>query len=200
MGTCTSTPTAKPTNPISTPTSKPTVVQHTNNVSAFKPSHITQEFIDNLPNLTTIELLMYKDAIEEKLRNCTLENTPKKTYKFTKAKVVKVYDGDTFTIVYNDNTGIKEEFIQNKIRLYGIDCCEIKDKDNTAKKKANDAKDFVKKLILNEIVDVEILNGKKVDGKTVNEKYGRLIGRVSFRGQDISTLLLQNNLAVKYNV
>ena len=181
MGSCVSTPVVVKPNPK---VIKPYIV-----LSQVNDANNTN-IINNKPNITAIELLAYNNALEEKLKLCTLKNTPKKLYNFNKAKIVKVYDGDTFTIVYNDNTGIKEEFLQNRIRLHGIDCCEIKDKDSDKKKKANEAKEFVKKLILNEIVDVEILNGKKVNGKIVNEKYGRLIGRVSFKGQDIATLLL----------
>ena len=50
------------------------------------------------------------------------------------AKIIKVYDSDTYIIIYNNTNGVKEEFYQNRIRLYGVNCCELKD-DNTNNRK-----------------------------------------------------------------
>ena len=162
---------------------------------------------NNIVKLENIKLAELKphygkieSQLEQKLKLCTLENTPKKQYNFMLAKIIKVYDGDTYTIAYNDTNGVKEEFFQNRIRLYGVNCYELKDDNVNNRKKAIEAREFVKSLILNNIVDVEILNGKKLNGKTINEKYGRLIGKISYKGQDIATLLLEKGLAVKFMV
>lgn len=107
------------------------------------------------------------------------------------AKVVDVYDGDTITIV-TDVHGVYYKF---KVRLFGIDCPEIKpskDIDNRELhiKSANKVKDILKMLILNRTVKLLCKNF---------DKYGRLLVVVNYEGININEFLLENKLAKKYD-
>lgn len=133
------------------------------------------------------------------LSNYFYENTPLPTYEFNYAKVVKVYDGDTFWIVA-DNHG---KIFKYPVRLFGCDCAEIRGGNEESKAKAQQAKKFVSDMLLNKIVKIEVLNGRKIDGKIINEKYGRLIAKVEFLKDDkfcdLTTELLNQNLAYTYH-
>lgn len=86
----------------------------------------------------------------------------------TNARVVDVYDGDTVTVVfYYNNQPIKQ-----KMRLIGYDTPEMKPKMTMQNRDkyvaaANKAKCFLKQLILNKVVWIELKR---------EEKYGRLLG------------------------
>ncbi len=127
------------------------------------------------------------------LENLTLENTRPETYNFKKAKILKVYDGDTYWIgTYNHN-----RFVKYPVRLYGIDCPELKDPNTRIQGYA--AKDFVSDLILNKIVDIEILTGQPQTAKSdIKEKYGRLLCNIMYNGHDLAQLLLINKHAKIY--
>jgi endonuclease YncB( thermonuclease family) len=128
------------------------------------------------------------------LSACNLKNTPEQVYNFTKAKVIKVYDGDTITIaaIYNK---IATKF---SVRIYGVDCDEMKGGTEITKYNARMAKKFVSDLILNKIIDIEVLNGKIINGRKVNEKFGRLLANVKIDGKDLADELIRNNLARPY--
>ena len=87
-----------------------------------------------------------------------------------RCKVVDVYDGDTVTIVlYN-----KFSYEKHKLRMYGYDSPEMKprlDKENRDDeiRKAKLAKEFLKDLLLNKIVEFESMG---------YDKYGRLLGKL----------------------
>lgn len=91
-------------------------------------------------------------------------------------KVIRIADGDTFTLLDNHNK-------QSRIRLHGIDCPE-KNQDYYQV-----AKDFLSDAIFKKIVDVEI---------TDNDRYGRLIGRVWISKVDVNLSLIKNGLAWHY--
>jgi endonuclease YncB( thermonuclease family) len=132
--------------------------------------------------------------IIEKLKNCTIDNTKLITYNFTKAKVLKVYDGDTFTIAGFHNG----DFCKFSVRLYGVNCEEIKGGTAETKKLAQDAKKFVEDMILDKIVDIDILNNKIIDNKKMTEKYGRLLCNVKIDNNDLAISLLNAGLAKPY--
>jgi micrococcal nuclease len=118
------------------------------------------------------------------------------TYEFTRAKVLSVYDGDTITIgaiVY----GVYTKF---SVRLYGIDCAEMRGGTAETKALAERAKLFVEYAILGKVVEIQVLNGKIHNGKKIREKYGRLLALVSMPdGRDLSEALLAAGLAKKYD-
>ena len=104
-------------------------------------------------------------------------------------KVVKVYDGDTITIA----TKLPYEnspYYRFSVRLKGIDCPEIKTKNKEEKECATIARDFLREILMDKIVilkEVEL------------EKYGRILADVYLNDQNISLLLCEKKLAVKYD-
>ena len=107
----------------------------------------------------------------------------------SQCKVIKVYDGDTITI--GQKLPFKNSPIYRfSVRINGIDCPEIKTKDADEKECAQLAKQFVTKLILNEIVTLKNIN---------TEKYGRILADVYYKKNNIKDLLLERHLAVEYD-
>lgn len=87
-----------------------------------------------------------------------------------RAKVVSVYDGDTITIILFNKCG----FEKHKVRMYGYDSPELKPRLNIKNRKkiidkAYEARNFLEKLLLNNIVDFESFG---------YDKYGRLLGNI----------------------
>jgi len=94
------------------------------------------------------------------------------------AKVVKVYDGDTFTVEAYPWPGLEAKA---SVRVNGVDTPEIRGKCEAEKRKAIEAREFVKDLILDKVVFLE------------HVKYGKYAGRV------VADVKLEggNNLAEK---
>ncbi len=107
----------------------------------------------------------------------------------TNGYVVKVYDGDTITIVsklpFNESPLYKWS-----VRLYGIDCPEIKGKNEEEKEIAQIAKKEVEKLCLNKNIKLENVN---------LDKYGRILANVLIDDINISNFLINKKLAVSYD-
>lgn len=91
------------------------------------------------------------------------------------AKVVKISDGDTITILQN-----KE---QTKVRLYGIDAPEKKQDYGQR------SKQFLASLIAGQVVEVE------PKGK---DRYKRTLGIIHYKGQDINAQMVLNGYAWAY--
>lgn len=89
------------------------------------------------------------------------------------ARIVDIYDGDTFTAVVNIFEGDKQ-YVKVKTRTYGYDCPEMKpstknsDRDNE-KKFAQLSKRIISDLILNKTVKLYCMG---------NDKYGRILCKV----------------------
>lgn len=126
-----------------------------------------------------------------KLNNINPDDIPKFSFDgiSTYAKVTRVYDGDTITIIFP----FKNEFIKYSCRIYGIDTPEIRTRDDEEKKRGYAARDFLKSFIENEIVKIDLL---KFD------KYGRLLAivYVDINGTytNINNLMIQHNHAKPY--
>ena len=104
----------------------------------------------------------------------------------TIAKVVKVYDGDTITIIFEYNG----KMIKYSCRIFGIDTPEIRSQNPEERKLAYEARDFLRSLILNKIVHIELL---KFD------KYGRLLINVfTESSQNISDIMIEKKYAKPY--
>jgi hypothetical protein len=132
---------------------------------------------------------------DEILQSLTLDDVEDLTYDFTKAKVLKVYDGDTITIGAYYDGGYKKF----QVRLYGVDCAEIRGGTQESKDEAKKAKEYVSNLVLNKVVTIDVMNNKIYDGKIVREKFGRLLARITTpNGEDLSDLLVSQGLAKKY--
>lgn len=103
------------------------------------------------------------------------------------AKVVKVYDGDTITVVFKH----KSEYNRWTCRLYGIDTPELHpiSGDADTKLHAGQARDFLSSQILNQIVSIECFEF---------DKYGRLLVTITKDGTDINALMIEKKYAVPY--
>ena len=107
----------------------------------------------------------------------------------TKAQVIKVYDGDTFTIAVKfpwDN----KQYYRFSVRIKGIDCPEIRTKNANERYVAKRAQEFVSKLILYKTV---LLKDVKY------EKYGRLCADVFVGKLNLGQSLIAHRLAVEYH-
>lgn len=108
------------------------------------------------------------------------------------AKIVDVYDGDTFTIVfYQDGKPTKR-----KLRLYGCDAPEIKTKNEKEKKAALHVKDYVLELF-KEHKNIVQVHFKK------EEKFGRALGEVHLLSEikdsiSLTDLLVDNKYCKPY--
>lgn len=123
------------------------------------------------------------------LDKITYDNTIPFIPPITSGKVVKVYDGDTFTLAAKlpNTDGPVYRFT---VRLNGIDTPEIKGKTATEKELAKRARDALSSLMMNKIVIL-----KNVE----TEKYGRLLAEVYVDDININNYMVDNKYAVKYD-
>jgi endonuclease YncB( thermonuclease family) len=135
-----------------------------------------------------------EDIRHRQLESCTYNNTDEMTYRFTEAKVINVYDGDTVTIA----AFIGDQALRFNVRIYGIDCNEIKGGTIESKIEAQKAKKYVADRLLNKIVKINVLNGQIINGKKIREKYGRLLAIITIDGKSISDELIYLGLAKPY--
>jgi endonuclease YncB( thermonuclease family) len=105
-----------------------------------------------------------------------------------RARVCKVYDGDTCTCIfqYNDTS---DKLYKFSIRLADINTPEIRTKDESEKKKAIQARDYLSSRILDKIVSLEC-NGF--------DKYGRILGRIFIDDHCINQEMVDKEYAVEY--
>ena len=106
-----------------------------------------------------------------------------------KGFVVKVYDGDTITIVsklpYSESP-----LYRFSVRLNGIDCPEIKGKDISEKECAQIAKQEMTELVLNKVVTLKNIG---------TEKYGRILADVYINDLHVNQYMIDKRLAVSYD-
>lgn len=124
----------------------------------------------------------------KKLKDCNYANTERFNFKNKtfEAKVVKVYDGDTITVVFM----ILGEYYKFNIRMDGYDSPEIRSKNIDEKKWAIASRDFLTSLIMDKII---LLRCKDYD------KYGRILGIVELNGIDINKTMLDRGYCRPYN-
>lgn len=128
------------------------------------------EVIENVSNEDNSE-----QKLIEELKKIDINNYTKTSFEnfFVIARVLDVYDGDTFTIAFFPPESNK--YIIDSIRMYGYDSPEMKsrEKDETLKKLEKEAairvKSIVSDLILDKIVYVKF---------TKKEKFGRQMGYI----------------------
>ena len=125
----------------------------------------------------------------EYLVNVVHENTMSFVPPINVGKVIKVYDGDTFTLIsklpYSDSP-----IYRFSIRLNGIDSPEIKGKSDNEKLLARLARDALSNLIMGKIVTLRNVS---------LEKYGRVLADVYIGDLCVNEWMIQNNYAVKYD-
>ena len=121
------------------------------------------------------------------LDNC--ENAEKFIPPISNGRVIKCYDGDTITIA--TYLPIPDSPLYKfSVRLSGIDCPEIRGKNESEKTCAKIAKKFIEDKLLGNIVTLE---------NVCLEKYGRILADVVYNGENLSDLLVDNHLAVRYD-
>ena len=101
------------------------------------------------------------------------------------AQVIKVYDGDTFTIGFFQP--YSEKPFRMSVRLSGIDTPEMKGR---LKIKAKAAQEFLSSQIMGKVVELSNIS---------MEKYGRLLADVHCGGIHINKLMMDDGFAVSYN-
>ena len=106
------------------------------------------------------------------------------TLYFYKAYVEKVYDGDTITCTID--CGFNMSMKNQKIRLYGINCPELRGPEKEAGKVARDQ---LRNQILHKNILIETFKDK-------NGKYGRYLATVFLDSVNINEWLVQNGYAV----
>jgi endonuclease YncB( thermonuclease family) len=106
-----------------------------------------------------------------------------------KGVVIKVYDGDTITIASKlpYHTSPLYRF---SVRLNGIDCPEIKGKDENEKQCAQIAKKEMSELIMNKVVTLKNVQ---------TEKYGRILADVYIGDLHLNKHMIEKKLAVSYD-
>lgn len=125
----------------------------------------------------------------EYLDKVTYENTVLFVPPITYGKVVKVYDGDTFTIA-SKLPNMENPIYRFSVRLNGIDAPEIKGHTIAEKELAKKSRDALSNLIMNKIV---LLKNVSL------EKYGRILADVYVDNIYVNEYMLKNNFAVKYD-
>lgn len=101
-----------------------------------------------------------------------------------KAKIIDVYDGDTFTFEVDLGFSIK---VTEKIRLAGINTPEVKGDE---KIKGYEVKDYVSDLILNKDVTIKVYK---------KGKFGRYVAEVILEdGTNLTKHLLEKNMGKEF--
>jgi endonuclease YncB( thermonuclease family) len=128
-----------------------------------------------------------KEPIKEPIKKIQWSDTLQFIPPIDSGQVIKVYDGDTFTLAGHlpyDGSPL----YRFSVRLNGIDCAEIKSKTEEEKGSALKARDQLSALIL----------GKTVMLKNVkNEKYGRLLADVYVGDLHVNQYMLDNGSTFK---
>lgn len=93
-------------------------------------------------------------------------------------KVTSVYDGDTITIVTENNEKVK-------IRFYGIDCPEVKPKQEFG----IEARNYLNSLIYGKEVSVNVKD---------KDQYGRVVGEVYLKEKNLNLDMLKQGYAWHY--
>ena len=107
-----------------------------------------------------------------------------------RAKIIDVYDGDTFTVQID--LGFKVT-LTDKVRLYGIDTPEIRTKDKEEKKRGYTARKYLLDMVLGH--DCLVKTHKQ-------EKYGRILADVTIVEDgveiDLATEMIKNGHGKAY--
>lgn len=102
-----------------------------------------------------------------------------------KAKVIKVYDGDTITVFTDLGFNI---FLKSKLRLLDIDAPELRGAERESGLKT---KEYLSNLILDESITIKTTKFKK-------GKYGRYLATIFLDGLNINSHLLEMSLVKQY--
>jgi len=130
-----------------------------------------------------------KTSDVEYLVNVVYENTLPFVPPINVGKVIRVYDGDTFTMI-SKLPYTEGPIYRFSVRMNGIDSPEIKGKTTNEKELAKKSRDALINLILGKIVTLKNVS---------TEKYGRILADVYIGDLWVNEWMLENNFAVKYD-
>lgn len=124
------------------------------------------------------------------LTSASYAGTKSKTYgSVVIDEVTSIYDGDTFRATIKHWPEIIGKRIG--IRVNRIDTPEMRGKCQKEKELARQAKQFAV---------TQLRAGKKITLNHIKRgKYFRIVADVSIDGKDLGTMLINNNLAIKYD-
>jgi micrococcal nuclease len=110
------------------------------------------------------------------------------TYKIK--EVLKIVDGDTLDIIISVGFDI---YLQQRIRLAGINAPETKTLNEEEKRKGLESKEWLKNRVTNKSLVIRTIK---------EEKYGRMLGHIYVDGSktSINEEMIQLGLAVPYMV
>jgi len=119
----------------------------------------------------------------------TVENTPVFSFddRCFQSKVLDVYDGDTITLALP----VDSKYYQFRCRISGVDCAEIRTKDQEEKKLGLQAKDFLRNMILGKVVTAEF--------DRHHDARGRLLAKIIFNGQDVADIMIKAGYGYSYH-
>ncbi len=107
----------------------------------------------------------------------------------TVSEIVRVYDGDTFTVNLSEWPSIIGQEIN--IRVNGVDTPEIRGKCSYEKSMAKRAKQFTL---------AKLKSAQKIELVEIQrDKYFRILAKVLIDGIDLADLLISHKLAVAYD-
>ena len=116
------------------------------------------------------------------------EDTTEFKFPITEGDVIKVYDGDTFTIA-SKMPYEHSPLYRFSVRLRGIDAPEMISRNEDEKIMALEARNALANMILHKKVLL-----KKIE----NEKYGRILADVYLEDCNINQWLLEERYAIPY--
>lgn len=125
----------------------------------------------------------------EYLVNVVYENTLPFVPPINVGKVIRVYDGDTFTMI-SKLPHTEGPIYRFSVRMNGIDSPEIKGKTTNEKELAKKSRDALSNIILGKIVTLKNVS---------TEKYGRILADVYIGDLWVNEWMLENKFAVKYD-
>lgn len=125
----------------------------------------------------------------EILSKCT-QKTGKLTFcgKTVRAKCVKVYDGDTITCAFIP-PGFSDPY-KFSCRCIGYNSAEIKTTEPHEKVKAIAARDYLRGIILDKIITLNLGD---------YDKYGRILVDIFYDGRHINSEMIKYGHGVKYD-
>jgi endonuclease YncB( thermonuclease family) len=104
------------------------------------------------------------------------------------ARITSVYDGDTFRCHLSGYPPIIGNSIG--IRVYGVDCPEMRDKRPEIKKKAKRAREYTYMRLM-EAKEIKLVNIQR-------GKYFRIVAQVLIDGSDLGQELIKHGYAKPY--
>lgn len=136
----------------------------------------------------------YTDQMSFHLETLQYEDTRPFVPDVKCGKVVKVYDADTITIAnrisLDGGNTYSSQIYRFNVRLHGIDTPEIKSKNQITKSLAIQARDALRELIFDKIVQLTNVS---------TDKYGRLLADVHLDNLHVNQWLLDQKYAVPYD-